>query len=177
MSETASYNWLSCAIEARSAAKVARAGNRPPFRSGRAAAAVADNRPPTRREDALPVGLPDDPEAPARRRDKDWRRRPLKNTDQRIIERDARARCDPRHYGTHSAKEVSLRLGDIVFVELPKVGDTLEAGKIVRLVESVKAVSVPLFAGLGTVRGETIERSWPAAPGDDSTQMRTGPGC
>jgi glycine cleavage system H protein len=32
-------------------------------------------------------------------------------------------------------------LGDIVFVELPKVGDALEAGKIFGSVESVKAVS------------------------------------
>ena len=32
-------------------------------------------------------------------------------------------------------------LGDIVFVELPKEGDTLEAGKIFGSVESVKAVS------------------------------------
>ena len=32
-------------------------------------------------------------------------------------------------------------LGDIVFVELPKVGDTLSAGKIFGSVESVKAVS------------------------------------
>lgn len=32
-------------------------------------------------------------------------------------------------------------LGDIVFVELPKVGDALEAGKIFGSVESVKAVN------------------------------------
>ena len=32
-------------------------------------------------------------------------------------------------------------LGDIVFVELPKVGDTVSAGKIFGSVESVKAVS------------------------------------
>ena len=32
-------------------------------------------------------------------------------------------------------------LGDIVFVDLPKVGDRLEAGKIFGSVESVKAVS------------------------------------
>jgi glycine cleavage system H protein len=32
-------------------------------------------------------------------------------------------------------------LGDIVFVELPKAGDVLEAGKIFGSVESVKAVS------------------------------------
>lgn len=32
-------------------------------------------------------------------------------------------------------------LGDIVFVELPKIGDMIEAGKIFGSVESVKAVS------------------------------------
>jgi glycine cleavage system H protein len=36
-------------------------------------------------------------------------------------------------------------LGDIVFVDLPKVGDTVEAGKSFGSVESVKAVS-DLFA-------------------------------
>ena len=36
-------------------------------------------------------------------------------------------------------------LGDIVFVDLPKVGDTIEAGKSFGSVESVKAVS-DLFA-------------------------------
>jgi glycine cleavage system H protein len=44
-------------------------------------------------------------------------------------------------------------LGDIVFVELPKVGDTLEAGKIFGSVESVKAVS-DLYA---PVSGEVTE--------------------
>ena len=33
------------------------------------------------------------------------------------------------------------QLGDVVFVELPEVGDTLEAGKTLGVVESVKAVS------------------------------------
>lgn len=32
-------------------------------------------------------------------------------------------------------------LGDIVFVDVPKVGDTVEAGKVFGSVESVKAVS------------------------------------
>jgi glycine cleavage system H protein len=42
-------------------------------------------------------------------------------------------------------------LGDIVFVELPKVGDAVEAGKSFGSVESVKAVS-DLFAPVsGTV--------------------------
>lgn len=42
-------------------------------------------------------------------------------------------------------------LGDIVFVELPKVGDTLEAGKIFGSVESVKAVSDLYSPVSGTV--------------------------
>ena len=42
-------------------------------------------------------------------------------------------------------------LGDIVFVELPKLGDTLEAGKIFGSVESVKAVSDLYTPVSGTV--------------------------
>jgi glycine cleavage system H protein len=42
-------------------------------------------------------------------------------------------------------------LGDIVFVELPKVGDVLEAGKIFGSVESVKAVSDLYSPATGTV--------------------------
>ena len=42
-------------------------------------------------------------------------------------------------------------LGDIVFVELPKVGDTVEAGKLFGSVESVKAVSDLYSPASGTV--------------------------
>jgi glycine cleavage system H protein len=42
-------------------------------------------------------------------------------------------------------------LGDIVFVDLPKVGDELEAGKIFGSVESVKAVSDLFSPASGTV--------------------------
>ena len=42
-------------------------------------------------------------------------------------------------------------LGDIVFVELPKVGDTVEAGKLFGSVESVKAVSDLYSPVSGTV--------------------------
>ncbi|MHB1021545.1 MAG: glycine cleavage system protein GcvH [Acidobacteriaceae bacterium] len=42
-------------------------------------------------------------------------------------------------------------LGDIVFVDLPKVGDTLEAGKVFGSVESVKAVSDLYAPASGTV--------------------------
>jgi glycine cleavage system H protein len=44
-------------------------------------------------------------------------------------------------------------LGDIVFVDLPKVGSTVEAGKVFGSVESVKAVS-DLYA---PVTGEVTE--------------------
>lgn len=42
-------------------------------------------------------------------------------------------------------------LGDIVFVELPKVGDAVEAGKLFGSVESVKAVSDLYSPVSGTV--------------------------
>jgi len=42
-------------------------------------------------------------------------------------------------------------LGDIVFVDLPKVGDTVEAGKSFGSVESVKAVSDLFSPVSGTV--------------------------
>lgn len=42
-------------------------------------------------------------------------------------------------------------LGDIVFVDLPKVGDAVEAGKIFGSVESVKAVSDLYSPVTGTV--------------------------
>ena|SRR5271165_2667183 len=51
---------------------------------------------------------------------------------------------------THYAQE---SLGDIVFVDLPKVGTEIEAGKTFGTVESVKAVS-DLYAPVsGTVTG------------------------
>ena len=45
------------------------------------------------------------------------------------------------------------QLGDVVFVELPEEGDTLDAGKALGVVESVKAVS-DIYA---PVSGEVVE--------------------
>ncbi len=45
------------------------------------------------------------------------------------------------------------QLGDVVFVELPEVGDTVETGKSFGVVESVKAVS-DVYAPLS---GEVVE--------------------
>ena len=48
-------------------------------------------------------------------------------------------------------------LGDIVFVDLPKVGEKVEAGKIFGSVESVKAVSDLYAPASGTVTGVNEE--------------------
>ena len=45
------------------------------------------------------------------------------------------------------------QLGDVVFVDLPEVGDSLEVGSVFGTVESVKAVS-DLFA---PINGEVVE--------------------
>ena len=53
-------------------------------------------------------------------------------------------------------------LGDIVFVDLPKVGDKVEAGKIFGSVESVKAVSdlyAPVSGTVTAVNEELDERA------------------
>jgi glycine cleavage system H protein len=52
-------------------------------------------------------------------------------------------------------------LGDIVFVELPKVGDALESGKIFGSIESVKSVSDLFSPVTGTVTeiNETLTSS------------------
>ena len=48
-------------------------------------------------------------------------------------------------------------LGDIVFVELPKVGSTLEKGKVFGSVESVKSVSDLYAPASGTVTAANEE--------------------
>jgi glycine cleavage system H protein len=49
--------------------------------------------------------------------------------------------------------EAQCRLGDIVYLELPALGTTLEAGKPLGVVESVKAV----FEIFSPVSGEVVE--------------------
>ena len=61
----------------------------------------------------------------------------------------SRSRARPATVGITDYAQSSL--GDIVFVELPKVGDVLEAGKIFGSVESVKAVSDLYSPVSGTV--------------------------
>ena len=61
------------------------------------------------------------------------------------------------------------QLGDVVFVELPEIGRTLEAGKTFGVVEAVKTVS-DLYAPLA---GEVIEVN--SALGDDPSAVNRDP--
>ena len=61
------------------------------------------------------------------------------------------------------------QLGDVVFVELPEVGDQLEIGKPLGVVESVKAVS-DVYAPL---TGEVVEIN--AALPDEPEMLNTSP--
>src|SRR5215469_7372012 len=60
------------------------------------------------------------------------------------------------------------QLGDIVYVELPKVGDRLEAGQTFGVIESVKTASdlyAPVSGVVTEVNGELVD--WPQAVNDD----------
>lgn len=59
-------------------------------------------------------------------------------------------------------------LGDIVFVDAPKVGDTVEAGKVFGSVESVKAVSDLYSPVSGTVTA--VNEDLVAAPEKINTE-------
>ena len=61
------------------------------------------------------------------------------------------------------------QLGDVVFVELPEVGKTLEKGGDAAVVESVKAAS-EIYAPLD---GEVVEAN--EALGDDPAQINSDP--
>jgi glycine cleavage system H protein len=60
------------------------------------------------------------------------------------------------------------QLGDIVYVELPKVGDRIEAGKAFGVIESVKTASdlyAPVSGEVIEVNGELVDQ--PQAVNDD----------
>jgi glycine cleavage system H protein len=60
---------------------------------------------------------------------------------------------DGEHYVVGITAFAQDQLGDIVYVELPKVGDRVEAGKAFGVIESVKTAS-DLYA---PVSGEVVE--------------------
>jgi glycine cleavage system H protein len=63
------------------------------------------------------------------------------------------------------------QLGDIVYIELPKVGDQVEAGKAFGVIESVKTASdlyAPVSGQVTEVNGELVEQ--PQSVNDDPYQ-------
>ena len=73
--------------------------------------------------------------------------------DLRYSEEDEWARLEGNRVTIGVTDYAQQQLGDIVFVELPEVGKTLEVGEPFGVIESVKAVS-DLYA---PVAGEVVE--------------------
>ncbi|HLZ29655.1 MAG TPA: glycine cleavage system protein GcvH [Chloroflexota bacterium] len=74
-------------------------------------------------------------------------------TDRRYTTEHEWIKAEGEHYVVGITAFAQDQLGDIVYVELPKVGDRLEAGKQFGVIESVKTAS-DLYA---PVSGEVIE--------------------
>lgn len=72
------------------------------------------------------------------------------------------------HYVVGITAFAQDQLGDIVYVELPKVGDHLEAGKTFGVIESVKTASdlyAPVSGEVVEVNGELVDQ--PQTVNDD----------
>ena len=74
-------------------------------------------------------------------------------TDRRYTTEHEWIKADGEHYVVGITAFAQDQLGDIVYVELPKVGDHVEAGKQFGVIESVKTAS-DLYA---PVSGEVVE--------------------
>jgi glycine cleavage system H protein len=74
-------------------------------------------------------------------------------TDRRYTTEHEWIKAEGEHYVVGITAFAQDQLGDIVYVELPKVGDVLEAGKQFGVIESVKTAS-DLYA---PVSGEVVE--------------------
>jgi glycine cleavage system H protein len=73
--------------------------------------------------------------------------------DRRYTTEHEWVKADGEHYVVGITAFAQDQLGDIVYIELPKVGDTVEAGKAFGVIESVKTAS-DLYA---PVSGEVLE--------------------
>jgi glycine cleavage system H protein len=73
--------------------------------------------------------------------------------DRRYTTEHEWVKADGEHYVVGITAFAQDQLGDIVYIELPKVGDTVEAGKPFGVIESVKTAS-DLYA---PISGEVLE--------------------
>ena len=72
------------------------------------------------------------------------------------------------HYVVGITSFAQDQLGDIVYIELPRVGDQLEAGKAFGVIESVKTASdlyAPVSGEVVEVNGELVDQ--PQSVNDD----------
>src|ERR1700720_4653670 len=74
-------------------------------------------------------------------------------TDRRYTTEHEWIKAEGEHYVVGITAFAQDQLGDIVYIELPKVGDRIEAGKQFGVIESVKTAS-DLYA---PVSGEVVE--------------------
>jgi len=74
-------------------------------------------------------------------------------SDRRYTTEHEWIKAEGEHYVVGITAFAQDQLGDIVYVELPKVGDRIEAGKTFGVIESVKTAS-DLYA---PVAGEVVE--------------------
>jgi glycine cleavage system H protein len=77
----------------------------------------------------------------------------LNPADRRYTAEHEWIKPEDEHYVVGITAFAQDQLGDIVYVELPKVGDQIEAGQVFGVVESVKTAS-DLYA---PVSGEVVE--------------------
>lgn len=78
---------------------------------------------------------------------------PVNPADRRYTTEHEWIKPEGEHYVVGITAFAQDQLGDIVYVELPKVGDRIEAGKAFGVIESVKTAS-DLYA---PVSGEVVE--------------------
>lgn len=89
-------------------------------------------------------------------------------TDRRYTTEHEWIKAEGEHYVVGITAFAQDQLGDIVYVELPKVGDKLEAGKTFGVIESVKTASdlyAPVTGEVVEVNAELVEQ--PQAVNDD----------
>jgi glycine cleavage system H protein len=80
-------------------------------------------------------------------------------------------KAEGEHYIVGITAFAQDQLGDIVYVELPKVGDRVEAGKAFGVIESVKTASdlyAPVSGEVVEVNGELVDQ--PQMVNDDPYQ-------
>ena len=86
---------------------------------------------------------------------------PANPADRRYTSEHEWIKTEGDHYIVGITAFAQDQLGDIVYVELPKVGDQLEAGKAFGVIESVKTASdlyAPVSGEVVEVNGELVDQ-------------------